>query len=252
MIVYFTGTGNSRYAAQFLAQKLKDTLVDAGELIRAGASASLRSETPWVFVCPTYAWQIPHIFRNWILEGDFRGCRDAYFVMTCGDGVGKADQKNENLCFRKAFRYMGTAKVIMPENYIAMFDAPTEEEAAQIRLDALPILNQTAEQISSHDVIEPLQHGALDSLMSGLVNTIFCKAMVKTEGFHVTDMCIGCGLCTSSCVCNNITLINGKPKWEDQCIHCMACICGCPSAAIEYGKKSRGRVRYHCPEYHSE
>ena len=29
---------------------------------------------------------------------------------------------------------------------------------------------------------------------------------------------------------------------------CMACICGCPAEAIEYGKKSRGKPRYQCPK----
>ena len=34
----------------------------------------------------------------------------------------------------------------------------------------------------------------------------------------------------------------------NQCTHCMACICRCPSEAIEYGKHSIGKPRYVCPE----
>ncbi len=34
----------------------------------------------------------------------------------------------------------------------------------------------------------------------------------------------------------------------DACTHCMACICGCPAEAIEYGSRSRGKARYQCPE----
>ena len=44
---------------------------------------------------------------------------------------------------------------------------------------------------------------------------------------------------------NNIALKDGKPVWENACIHCMACICYCPKEAIEYGKKSVGQPRYH-------
>ena len=47
----------------------------------------------------------------------------------------------------------------------------------------------------------------------------------------------------------NITLTDGKPKWGTACTHCMACICGCPVSAIEYGSKSRGKPRYQCPPY---
>ena len=44
---------------------------------------------------------------------------------------------------------------------------------------------------------------------------------------------------------NNITLQTGKPVWGQNCTHCMACICYCPAEAIEYGKKSLGKPRYH-------
>ena len=72
---------------------------------------------------------------------------------------------------------------------------------------------------------------------------------VKATKFCATDACIGCGKCVERCVLNNIRLENGKPKWGEHCTHCMACICGCPTEAIEYGKTSRGKRRYQCPEY---
>lgn len=53
MIVYFTGTGNSRYCAEFLADRLQDSCTDAFHFIRDGIAADLSSEKPWVFVSPT-------------------------------------------------------------------------------------------------------------------------------------------------------------------------------------------------------
>ena len=41
------------------------------------------------------------------------------------------------------------------------------------------------------------------------------------------------------------SLQNGKPLWGQDCTHCMACICCCPAEAIEYGKMSLGKPRYH-------
>ena len=35
MIVYFSGTGNSRFAAEYLAKQLEDELLDAGQRIKA-------------------------------------------------------------------------------------------------------------------------------------------------------------------------------------------------------------------------
>ena len=59
--------------------------------------------------------------------------------------------------------------------------------------------------------------------------------------------CTGCGKCERACALNNIRITEGKPAWGKECTHCMACICGCPAHAIEYGKRSIGKVRYQCP-----
>lgn len=81
--------------------------------------------------------------------------------------------------------------------------------------------------------------------MSGPVNPIFYSCFVKANAFTAGDTCTGCGQCVRRCPTNNITLQNGKPVWGQDCTHCMACICYCPAEAIEYGKKSLGKPRYH-------
>ncbi len=82
--------------------------------------------------------------------------------------------------------------------------------------------------------------------MSGPVKPIFYACFVKSSVFTVSQACTGCG----QCVCrplstNSITLRDARPVWGKGCTHCMACICYCPTSAIEYGKKSLGKPRYH-------
>ena len=71
---------------------------------------------------------------------------------------------------------------------------------------------------------------------------------MKADAFFATDACTGCGFCVEACPLNNIRLNDGKPVWGKNCTHCMACICGCPTEAIEYGKRSKGKPRYQCPK----
>ena len=97
MVVYFSGTGNSRYAASMIAHRTGDTLTDAGRDIQTGHLAQLDAQRPWVFVSPTYAWRIPHLFADYLRQGQFTGSRDAYFVMTCGADIGGAEAINESL-----------------------------------------------------------------------------------------------------------------------------------------------------------
>lgn len=252
MIVYFTGTGNSRYCAEFLADRLQDRCTDAFHFIRDGIAADLSSEKPWVFVSPTYAWQIPRVFADFLRSGHFAGSRDAYFVMTCGSEAGNPVARNQALCQDMGLAYRGTAAIVMPENYIAMFSAPEPEEANAIIEAARPSLEQAADCIRAGQDFPALSVSWVDGLKSGLVNTLFYRFQIKAKPFTISDACVACGRCEAACPLGNILLQDGKPVWGDHCTHCMACICGCPVNAIEYGRISRGKPRYQCPPYKTE
>jgi len=249
MIIYFSGTGNSKYCAQMLADKLEDELLDSFNYIKNGISAELISSKPWVFVSPTYCWQLPHIFEDFIRSARFEGCKEAYFVMTCGSDIGNAGEKIKKLCREVGLEFQGVLPVVMPENYIAMFEVPQPDIAKRIVLVAKRSLLKAIRKIRNGERFPEQKVHLLDKLKSGPLNPIFYKIFVKAKPFYTTDACVGCGKCSNVCVLNNISIKDGKPEWGDSCTHCMACICGCPTEAIEYGKKSLGKPRYICVEY---
>ena len=90
---------------------------------------------------PTYAWRIPRIVRDHLLRTELRGARETWFVMDCGSEIGNAAKYNRALCREKGLVYMGTAQIVMPENFIAMFNAPTVEEARRIVAKAEPFID---------------------------------------------------------------------------------------------------------------
>ena len=247
MIFYFTGTGNSRFAAETVGKALAETPISVNALLRetpCAAGGEQVSETPFVFVSPTYAWRIPRVMEKFIRENTFSGSRDVYFLMTCGDSIGAAGQYLRDLCREKGLNFRGVQKIVMPENYIAMFSAPEKAEAQNILANAVPELLTAAETIRARADFPAQKIGALDRLYSGSVNSVFYKLFVSAKGFYTTDACVSCGLCVKNCPLNNIKLQNGKPVWGADCTHCMACICRCPKAAIEYKNKSKGQPRY--------
>lgn len=248
MIVYFSGTGNSRYCAEFLARQLEDACIDAFHFIREGIAAEFFSGKPWIFVSPTYAWQLPRVFASFIRSGSFEGCEDAYFVMTCGSSIGGAGAYNKALCQEKGLRYRGTLQVVMPENYVAMFSVPEEEEARRIVHASLRALKKGVRCIAAEEDFPAVAAGIGGKMMSCVVNGLFYPLFVKDRAFHVSDECISCGKCAERCVMGNIHMVNGRPVWTGHCTHCMACICDCPTGAIEYGRASVGKPRYHCPD----
>ena len=245
MVIYFTGTGNSRYVAQRIAVALGDQLLSMNDRIKAGEHSPVASDERLIIVTPTYAWRIPRIVRNWLAATDFPRAKQAWFVMTCGSEVSNAAKYNRAICQEKQLTYMGTAQIIMPENYIAIFNAPQAEEARQIVARAEPDIDCVISAIAANQAFPQPRNNLYDRFMSGPVNPIFYSFFVKANAFTAGDACTGCGQCARLCPTNNITIQNGKPVWGGDCTHCMACICRCPAEAIEYGKKSLGKPRYH-------
>ena len=246
MILYFSGTGNSQYVALALAEALgEDGAVSINRYLKSGERAAFHSERPLVFVAPTYSWRMPRVVEKWIMETDFQGVRDAYFVLTCGGNCGNAAAYAEKLCGKKGLRFLGLASVVMPENYLALFSTPGEEESRRIIENAGPAVAALGERIRAGKPFDGAPVSLTDRLESGPVNPLFYAFCVHDRGFRVSERCVSCGKCARRCPLNNISLTDGRPVWGGDCTHCMACIGGCPTGAIEYKSKSKERRRHY-------
>ncbi|MBQ4340756.1 MAG: EFR1 family ferrodoxin [Firmicutes bacterium] len=244
MILYFSGTGNSAYAAKFAADELNDELISINEKIKTGDNSAIISDKPWIVAAPVYCWQLPLVVRDWMLATDLQGNKDIYFIMTCGSGFGGGEQYLKKLCAEKGLNYKGTSVVVMPENYIAMFNVPDEKESEIIMEKAVRTLKRDIQSMKEGKALPRVKTGIIGKLCSGFINDVFYTMQVKDKKFYAKDSCNGCGLCAKKCPLNNIELDDGKPVWKGNCTHCMACISYCPTEAIEYGNKSKGKRRY--------
>ena len=59
MIIYFSGTGNSKFVAEYLADKLEDSILSLNKVIKNGEKLVCTSEKPYIIVAPIYAWRFP-------------------------------------------------------------------------------------------------------------------------------------------------------------------------------------------------
>lgn len=242
MIIYFTGTGNSRFAARETAKYLNDEVFDSFLSIKNGCGKSFESKKPYVFVCPTYAYKIPRIFESFIRKSKFSGNKKAYFIMTCGSYIGAAQKHLEKLCSEMQLDFMGVCALTMPENYICMFDSPSDEEAELIIKKAIPVIEKSSNLIAEEKAFKTVRGS---EFMTYVVNPVFYKLFVKDRKFYATHNCTGCGRCEKLCPMNNIKVVDKKPVWNGNCTHCQACICACPAEAVEYGKTALGKNRYY-------
>lgn len=242
MILYFSGTGNSRYVADVIGKVTEDEILLMNKMIKNNVKMAMRSENPYVFVCPVYAGRIPRAVEKFIKETKLEGSKKAYFAVTCSETPWKTVDYVEKLLNEKGITMIGFNSIIMPQNYIAMYDTPSKSEGDKIIDKALPRIQEIAELIKEKKSLLPEKPGK--KIMSSIINPVIYSMMISAKNFTTTDKCVGCSLCVEHCPLNNIKMFNGKPQWGKDCTHCMACISGCPQTAIEYGKKTKNRYRY--------
>lgn len=246
MVLYFSGTGNSRYVAKRIAEIAGDELISIGEKIKIGDFGDISSEKPLVFVGPVYAGRLPRVMDDYIRRVKFEKSQRAYFVVTCAQTPWITVKYAEKLCAEKGFSMLGFNSVVMPQGYIAGGGTQPKEVNQKILKEAEPKIVSVAETIRDGKPLPEEQPGK--AMMSKVLNPVMYAMMISAKGFRVTDKCGGCGKCEQRCPLNNIKMINGKPVWGDRCTHCMACIAGCPNEAVEYGKKTVGKPRYYLGE----
>jgi len=249
MIVYYTGTGNSRYVAKMLADLTGDECISANSFIKSGERAELHSDRPYVFVSPVYVSAPPRIFTDFIKNSAFSGDKRAYFVMTCAGGQGGCPEYCRRLCEEKGFEHMGTNQITMPQNYLIFFKTAEKEECEKTVAAAEPEIKKLADCIVSCGEFPDPGMKKWEYISTEMILGMYYRHFMGSDKFTVSHECIACGKCVRLCPLNSISLVDGKPVWGKTCTHCMACISSCPKNAIEYGKASQGKPRYTCPEY---
>ena len=179
MVLYFSGTGNSKYIAKRIAEAIQENAVDLNMKIKENDTSPLQTGRDVIIVTPTYAWRIPKIVSEWIDKTEFIDGKRIWFVMNCGSEIGNAAKYNQELSEQKKLQYMGTSQILMPENYIAMFDAPEAEEARKIIAKAEPDIEKVIAYIRDVKEFCLPRNKLYDRFMSGPVNPIFYKFFVK-------------------------------------------------------------------------
>lgn len=155
MIVYFSGTGNSAYAASRIGEALHDEVLDLFERLR-GQNFPRCIPITVGGGHPHLCWRIPRLVQEWLEKTPLTGSRDIWFVMTCGENIGSAEVYAEKLCAEKGLNCMGCLPVVMPENYIALFKTPDEKAAKPIlRRPKRPLMRPRSSSITASDIGRP-------------------------------------------------------------------------------------------------
>ncbi len=254
MIFYFSGTGNSRWVADTLGIALGEPVVSIAKELKTGKKefvCPLREDEKVLFVYPVHSWGPAVPVARFISRLKLTGYdqQPVYSVSTCGDECGYTADIMRKALGKRGITLTASYSVIMPNNYILLpgFDVDSKELEEQKLKEAPSAVAAIAEAIQDGKNVNLYKKGSLPGLKSYCVYPLFTNFAIGKNSFRVTDDCISCGLCERVCPTGTITLSDGKPVWSDTCVQCVACIHRCPVRAIEYGKISLKKGRYHHP-----
>lgn len=270
MIFYFSGTGNSKWAAKTLALETGDTLVSIPEVINSNCSFTIEKDEHVGFIFPIHGWRVPNIVKEFLTKLTIKTLGEdtshvkhyCFCLVTAGDSIGKAmerfQQQLKSVTVNDALSLKAVCSLIMPESYVGLpgMDVDTKEkelekkELASKQLKEFSnILKQRPHKDSNHIWgWNQLIRGPIPSFFSGPVGGFFERFLITDKPFHVDSRrCVKCGICANVCPVSDIKGGLGfEPEWlhNGKCLTCFSCYHHCPHHAIEFGKRTQKKGQY--------
>jgi len=256
MIFYFSGTGNSLWVAKELAKFYNDSLISISDELKRPSnnfSYPVAVDEKVFIVSPIHSWGIDVLTFRFLNRFNLVNYlnQPVFIVCTCGDNCGYASSIVKRILRKKSITLTNAYSVQMPNNYVLMsgFEVDDKELERQKLSDAVERIRLITDDIPAGKSRDLYVKGKNSFIKTYLIYPLFRKQGIKRNLFYAKDACISCGLCIDICPTMTILWQDNKPKWEkDTCVQCSACINRCPERAVEYGKVSVKKGRYHHPD----
>ena len=248
MIFYFSGTGNTKWAASKLASATHEDLISIAPYMRADDSSHTLAE-PFIlkenerlgFVFPVHGWRVPKLVREFIgkmkvqrAESDAAGSQTlsdisgnsasagslpfTYCVCTAGDSIGLTiENLNQTISQNPSLQALGITEVkssyslIMPESYVGLpfMDVDPKEKEIWKKSKSAQKLSVICEEIFDRkEGVSRLVKGPIPWFFTKVVGGFFEKVLITDKRFHVE---------------------------KDKCVKCGICANVCPVGDIKGG-----------------
>ncbi len=233
--IYFSGTGNSRYAAELFCREYdKETKVlsiEANDVLTFVKDADLI-----VFAYPVQFSTVPKIMRDFVTENKEMWRNKRVFVIATmglfsGDGAGILGRLLENC----GAEVIGGLHLKMPDSIAdeKALKRPLEKNKELVKQAERKIKESVRQLKEGHPTQEGI--GPLYRLAGFWGQRAYFGHKTKeyTSKLKIDNKkCVGCGKCEKLCPMKNITIVEHKAVSGDRCTMCYRCINKCPKQAI--------------------
>lgn len=198
MIFYFSGSGNSYYAANVIAEKLDTPLISMAKCLQSSKlDFDARHDKYCGFVFPVHFWGVPYLVTEFIKNINMKLTSDTYVfaVYTCGGGAGNTSKMIEKLLKKSGITLSSVFSIKQIDIFVPLFKIPPKDKQEEVILKS----NIELENIIKH--IQNLDKGDYDEnkgTLPFLATSIlypFYSYYRNTYKFRVSDLCTACKKC---------------------------------------------------------
>ena len=257
-IYYFSGTGNSLYAAKELQKRIPETKLIPIVSLLSKDVIETNAETIG-FVFPIYYMAIPVPVKDFIKKLDLKSTKYIFAIATrlgsphtAFTDIGKILKKKD--------RHLNSFLTLTMANNDPKYDyrVPTAEEIKGFESVIEKNLDVIHKIIKEKQISREKDATITEPVSPFLVSIVpFLNSIFRPIGeyfgfksnFYADNNCIGCGTCEKVCLSEKIKMLNGKPVWQKnvKCFYCYACINYCPGESVQIKSWTENNGRYYHP-----
>jgi ferredoxin len=233
--IYFSGTGNSKYAAELFCKEYDKESV-AYSIEDTEALVAIANEDFIIFAYPVQYSTLPKIMRDYITDhSELWKNKKVFIIATMGLFSGDGSGALGRLLKKCGAEVIGGLHLKMPDSIAdeKALKRPLEKNRELVK-QAKQKINESVKRLKAG---KPTQEGigALYRMAGFFGQRAYFGHKTREYSSKLkidNDKCIGCGLCEKLCPMKNISIKNQKAVSGDQCTMCYRCINKCSKQAI--------------------
>ena len=237
LLIYYTGTYNTRY----LTNQLKERLVEKGDVVD---TVEINVNTPIVdtnsydmigFSYPIYGFNSPLPFNKYVKKLKFNENQKYFIYKNSGETLAMNNASSRiliRIMKKQKVKFVGEYHFVMPYNIHFPFEKEFVKQILIYNKKLMAVMLYNLE----NDIIFKIKSNPVYNFAAFFVGIQKIGGNVNSFLYKVDqNKCINCNKCVRECPHDNIYIKNGKVKFHHHCDMCMRCSFFCSTNAIHIG-----------------